>query len=389
MTVSLWQDTASWPGELEHRRETADIAIVGGGIVGATLATLLTQAGKDVIVLESGTVGGGASGRNAGHCIAGLRNGYHHAVERLGRDGAKQLRRQLEENRTMVRAFCDTLGVPYEANGSQYLGIDPAEGAEIQASALAMERDGFDVDYSDIDPYDRGFHSRIYQPGDMGLQPYILVTRLMASSGARVEENCEVRGIEQLANGGVRLQARRLTVECNQAILATNAYSRILHPYFRDKVFPTRAQMFATEPTPDGSRLIDMPTGTEDGFEYFRQLADGRFLIGGYRDRFADEEVGYGDEPTPHLQAGMHAWVAERFPEIAALKVTHRWSGIMGFTADGMPLVGRLPEMSNVAFAVGFTGSGMSYGPLTAHLTADYVLNGTHPGLFAADRLAG
>jgi glycine/D-amino acid oxidase-like deaminating enzyme len=386
VTVSLWQDTAAWPGEIEHQRESADFCIIGGGIVGASLATLLGEAGKTVIVLESGQVGGGASGRNAGHCIAGLRNTYHHAVERLGREKARELRVMLEENRTMVRGWLDRLAVPCEANGSQYLGIDQQECDELRAAARALQADGFDVEFSEQAPYDCGFQGRLYQPGDMGLQPYLLVTRLMASSGALVYENSEVRQIEQRGDT-VIVRSKRVTVECKQAILATNAYSRIIHPYFRDKIFPTRAQMFATEPS-DAPRLIPMPTGTQDGFEYFRQLSDGRFIIGGYRDRFPEEEVGYGDETTPHLQAGMHAWVAERFPEIGRLQVTHRWAGIMGFTKDGMPLVGRLPDMPSVAFAAGFTGGGMSYGPLTARLAVEYVLNGTHPGLFSADRLS-
>jgi glycine/D-amino acid oxidase-like deaminating enzyme len=385
MTVSLWQDTAAWPGATEHEQIAADIAIVGGGIVGATLATLLASAGRDVVVLEAGYVGSGASGRNAGHCIAGLRTNYHRAVQKYGRERAIALRQQMLENREMVREFCDRLTVPYEQKGSQYLGIDAAEGAELRACAEALQADGFEAEFSDQDPYGRGFIGRLYQPGDFWLQPWLLVTRLMASSGARVLENCEVRAIEQ-AGDTVTIRGRRATVTCRQAILATNAYSRNLHEYFRDKVFPTRAQMYATEPSPE-PRLIEMPTGTEDGFEYFRQLPDGRFLIGGYRDRFAEEEVGYGDETTPHLQAGMQAWVAERFPEVAKLAVTHRWAGIMGFTSDAMPLIGRLPDMPNVAFAVGFTGSGMSYGPLAARLTADYVLDGIHPGLFHVDRL--
>ncbi len=386
MTVSLWQDTAAWPGEVEHERVVADVAVVGGGIVGATLATLLGEAGKQVVVLESGVVGGGASGRNAGHCIAGLRNTYHTAVERLGRDGARTLREQLIENRAMVRGFCDRLGVPYEANGSQYLGIDEAERDSMRASARAMEADGLEVHFSEDDPYGRGFFGRLYQPGDMALQPWLLVTRLITTSGARVIESCEVRAIEQRGET-VTLRGKRATVECGLAILATNAWSRILHPYFADKIYPTRAQMFATEPTPDGSRLIDMPTGTEDGFEYFRQLPDGRFLIGGFRDRFAGEEVGFGDETTPQLQSGMHAWVAQRFPELAALKVTHRWAGTMGFTPDGMPLIGRLPDLPNVAFAAGFTGAGMSYGPLCARLCVEHLLEGRPPGIFDATRL--
>jgi len=385
MTVSLWQDTASWLGEVEHGRIVADIAIVGGGIVGATLATFLAGAGRDVVVLEAGIVAGGASGRNAGHCIAGLRNSYHHAVERLGRDSARNLRSLMLENREMVAGFCDRLNVPYERNGSQYLGIDAAEGAELHACAEAFLADGFEVEFSETDPWGREFFGHLYQPGDLALQPYLLVSRLMASSGARVLENCEVRAIEQTGDT-VTIRGRRATVECRHAILATNAYSRNLHEYFRDKVFPTRAQMYATESSA-APRLITMPTGCDDGNAYFRQLPDGRFLIGGHRDRFVDAEVGYGDETTPQLQASMQTWVAQRFPEIAKLKVTHRWAGIMGFTADSMPLIGRLPDMLNVYFAVGFTGSGMSYGPLAARLTAEYVLDGAHPGLFHADRL--
>lgn len=385
MTVSLWQDSAAWPGEIEHEQVVADIAVIGGGVVGATLATLLVQAGKQVVVLESGAIAGGASGRNAGHCIAGLRNNYHTAVERHGREGAKALRELLLENRTMVRGFCDALKVPYEANGSQYLGIDEAERDSMRASARAMEADGLEVHFSEEDPYGRGFFGRLYQPGDMALQPWLLVTRLMAASGARVIDNCEVRAIEQRGDT-VILRGKRATVECGTAIMATNAWSRILHHYFADKIYPTRAQMFATEPTADGTRLIDMPTGTEDGFEYFRQLPDGRFLIGGYRDRFAHEEVGYGDETTPQLQSGMHGWVAERFPELADLKVTHRWAGTMGFTPDSTPLIGRLPDMRNVAFVAGFTGGGMSYGPLCARICVEHLLEGRPLGMFDAAR---
>lgn len=390
MTVSFWQDTASWPGEVEHERIVADIAIVGGGVVGATLATFLVAAGRDVVVLEAGHVASGASGRNAGHCLAGMRHNYHRAVERLGREAARDLRLKMLENREMVHSLIQKFNVPHERPGSQYLGFDQHDGAELLACVRAFHADGFDeIEYSETDPYGRGFVGRLYQPGDMWLQPYLLVTRMMAASGARVLENCPVRVIEQQGDT-VTLRGRRATVECKQAILATNAYSRQLHEYFRDKVVPTRGQMFVTEPTNE-PRLIEMPTGTDrsqgDNSGYFRQLPDGRFLIGGFRRPFIAEETTYGDETTPHLQTAMHGWVADRFPEIGKLAITHRWAGIMGFTPDSMPLIGRLPDMPNIYFAVGFNGSGMSYGPLTARMTAEYVLDGTYPGLLHVDRL--
>ncbi len=390
MTISLWQDTAVWPGEVEHEQIVADIAIIGGGVVGATLATLLTAAGRDVVVLEAGHVASGASGRNAGHCLAGLRHNYHKAVERFGREQAKALRHQLLENREMVHGLIKQFNVPHERPGSQYLGFNEVEGAELLECVRAFHADGFDdIEYSETDPYGRGFVGRIYQPGDMWLQPYLLVTRMMAASRARVLENCAVRAIEQ--NGDtVTVRGRTATVECKQAVLATNAYSRTLHEYFRDKVTPCRGQMYATAPS-DEPRLIEMPTGTDrstgDNSAYFRQLPDGRFLIGGFRRAFIDDELGYGDETTPQLQAMMQGWVAERFPEIGKLRVTHRWAGILGYTPDALPIVGRLPDMRSVYFAVGFNGSGMSYGPLTARLTAEYMLDGAHPGLFHVDRL--
>jgi glycine/D-amino acid oxidase-like deaminating enzyme len=186
---------------------------------------------------------------------------------------------------------------------------------------------------------------------------------LHAASGARVIENSEVRAIEQ-EGAAVIVRSRRATVTCRQAVLATNAYSRLVHPFFKDQVQPVRAQAYATEPA--GFRLLDGPTGTNDGFEYFRQLPDTRFIIGGYRDVFADEEVGYADETTEHLQAGLQAWLGAYFPELAALRITHRWSGVMGFTASSLPLTGRLPDLPNVYYCVGFNGGGMSMGPVAA-----------------------
>src|SRR5207247_972552 len=77
-TVSIWQDTSIWPA-LPHRREAADVCIIGAGIVGSTLAHFLGQAGKSVIVLEARDVALGASGRNAGHVSAHGKAGYHTA----------------------------------------------------------------------------------------------------------------------------------------------------------------------------------------------------------------------------------------------------------------------------------------------------------------------
>ncbi len=382
MTVSLWQDMAAWPGELEHERIEADVCVVGGGFVGAVLATRLVERGLTVVVVEASHVASGASGRNAGHCIAAFRDSYHRAIERRGA-AARQLRAEAIGARDWVAERCAELAVPFEANGSRYLAIDETERERLIASFEALSADGQDVEWHEDDPWDRAFHGMLYQPGDLGLQPYLLTTRLMAASGARVIEHSAARELAVVA-GAVEVRTRRATVRCERAILATNAYSRLLHPFFRDRVNPTRAQALATEPL--GFRMFDGPTGTNDGFEYFRQLPDTRFIIGGYRDIYPDEEVGYADETTPHLQEGLQTWAAAHFPELADVRVTHRWAGIMGFTNDGLPLVGQLEELPGVYYCVGFNGGGMSMGPVAASRAVALMLDGIAPGVFDGAR---
>ena len=383
MTVSLWQDTAAWPGELDHEQVETDVCVIGGGFVGGVLASLFVERGRQVVMVEAGHVGSGASGRNAGHCIAGFRDSYHRLVNRLGHDVARQLRVESVQARDRVRELCADLGVPFEANGSRYLAINEVERQRLLASYEALRDDGQDVEWHEDDPWDRAFQGMIYQPGDLGLQPYLLTTRLVAASGARVIEHSPAREITQ-EDGLVVVKTRRATVRCEQAIMATNAYSRLLHPFFRDRVNPTRAQAFATEPL--GYRMFDGPTGTNDGFEYFRQLPDTRFIIGGYRDIFPDEEVGYADETTPHLQRGLERWAASHFPELANIKVTHRWAGIMGFTEDGLPLVGQLQDLPGVYYCVGFNGGGMSMGPVAAQRAVNLMLDGSSPGVMCGGR---
>ena len=381
-TVSLWQDTSLWPA-LAHRREEADVCIIGAGIVGSTLAHFLTRAGKSVVVLEARDVALGASGRNAGHITVHHKSDYHTGIETFGHAAVKEARDAGFRNREIVRGFLDTYGVWYEAPGSMTLAYNVAEARDLEASAMALARDGYDVEWHPKDPTGRGFFGALYQPGDLATQSYWLTTKVMEGSGATVIPNCAVRAIEP-DGGGVIVRGARATVRAAHVCLCTNAWSRTLHPFFLDKVHPIRGQMFATAPMP---RFMERTMGCNYGYLYFRQMPDGRFVIGGWRDQFVDEEVGYNDsETTPHLQAGMEGFVRDHFPETVGVPITHRWSGIMGFTNDGLPLVGQLPDMPNVYFAVGFTGGGMGIGPAAAERTAELMLHGTHPGVFAADR---
>ena len=129
---------------MPHRREEADVCIIGAGVVGSTLATFLTRAGKSVIVLEARDVALGASGRNAGHVFVALKGEYHSAIERLGHAAAREYRELSVRNRAIMKQFLDDFGVWYEQPGSIKLASDPAEAKALEASARALAADGYD-----------------------------------------------------------------------------------------------------------------------------------------------------------------------------------------------------------------------------------------------------
>lgn len=375
MTVSYWQETA--PSE----PVTSDAVVVGGGIVGAYAASLLRQAGRDTLLLEARDLASGATGRNAGMVLLGLSDYYAVAVERYGRERARELWQLTARNRERTRDLLRQLDLPYTPAGSLLLAGTLDEAATLEASARLLLADGFNVEYHARDPLGRGFAAGLRQPDDLTINPVQFTRAVAVASGATLLRDCEVYALEPLARG-CRVRAKRITVECEHVLLAVNAYAPNLHPYFAGKVAPTRAQMLATAPT---APLLSTAVYANWGYEYIRQLADGRVLLGGGRRRFATTEVGYHDTTTPDVQQALAEFLHRHFPEVDA-PVTHRWSGVMGFTRDGIPLVGRLPDLPGVGFAVGFTGHGLGIGLMAAERAVELLLHDTPAGIFDATR---
>jgi glycine/D-amino acid oxidase-like deaminating enzyme len=377
VTVSVWQDQSG------RRHITCDVAIVGAGVVGAYLALTLSRQGLDVVVLEARFPAAGATGRNAGMALTGLGEYYHTAIKRYGRAIARSAWQRTLANGRRTRALHDELDLPYEACGSLLLAIDDAEAAELRIAADAMAVDGFPAVFHAADPLRRGFAAGLEQPQDIGIDPARFTEAMLAASGATLLENCEVYALAA-GDGGVVVRSRLATVRAGHALLATNAYSPLLHPSFRGRVLPTRAQMLLTAASP---RILQTLAYANYGYEYIRQLPDGRVLMGGWRKGYRDQEVGYTDETTEEIQRGLETFMRERFPEVSRY-VERRWSGVMGFSPDGMPLVGVLPDLPCVGYAVGFTGHGLGLGIETGEELLATVLRGEREGTFAASRLA-
>ncbi len=379
MTVSHWQRAG------QEEREV-DFLVVGAGLAGCTAAYFARHVhNRDVVITDTRDVALGASGRNAGFMISGLDTYYHRAIEEYGHAVAREVWAMSLRSFCHWRAFIESspLDVPLDECGSLLLAETTEEARELELAARALEDDKIDIEYYSRDPLERGYYAAIEQPLDAGVQPYLLVKSIMAQCGADFIPNNELYHFEQEGDF-VRVFTRSFVFKAQYVMLCTNAYSPMIDPYFLGKVVPTRAQCLVTEPIDHAP--VPYCGYSDYGFMYYRSTFDGRFLLGGGRQHFRDEEGDTTeDRLNPNVQAFLDDYLEKYFPDVRA-PVAHRWSGIMGFSCDGLPLVGTLPGRSRVGFAVGFTGHGLALAGATAERAVDRLLNGVSAGAVDVSR---
>jgi glycine/D-amino acid oxidase-like deaminating enzyme len=279
----------------------------------------------------------------------------------------------------------ERLGVPVEHTGSLALAVGEAEAEALEESAELLREDGFEAPFDPGDPLERGFWAALRQPDDVTVDAAALTRAMLTAGDVTVHERTEVYSLEPEGEG-VRVWAQERTVLCDAVVLAINGYASLFDPYFTDKVAPTRSLVFATEPL-EGV-VLEQPCSADYGYESCRQLPDGRLLLSGWRrPHTASRERGQGTEAGDVVQEGLTRFASRHFPEVDVSRVS-RWSGVMGFTPDGLPLVGRLPGLPQVTFAVGLGGRGLAWGMVIAERVVGLTLHDVDAGILsAAERL--
>jgi gamma-glutamylputrescine oxidase len=343
-----------YPGSLPDK---CDVLVIGGGIAGVSLLHWLASRRIDAVLVERAHLASGASGRNAGFLLAGVASSYAEAVRTYGREKAREVWELTNENRDRMIEAVRGQDVGYRRLGTAILPGDEAERALLIESEQLLREDGFQA---------RWDGTRLVNPRDGEADPSRIVAAIarQAKPGA-IREGVNITSLTP-RRSGVMVTAGEEMCEAGVVILATNAYSPQLVPSIR--IQPTRAQMLAT--APEATRVADVPVYSHYGFRYWRQLASGEVLVGGWRDTSPETEKTFDAEPTAEIQEHL-----DRALEELRVKreVTHRWAGTMGFSEDGLPLAGPLEGMPNTNICAGFTGHGMGFAFITAKRVAESI----------------
>lgn len=382
MSVPYWLDglgrlAPPLEGEVE-----AEVLVIGAGLCGAAAALALGRAGIDTVWLEGSGVSSGASGRNAGFLLQGTAERYSRAVALMGRERARAVHAASIENHRRMADTVQGLGIPcgYRRRGSLQLAGSVEEEGELLESAALLQADGFAATVLEGDALsatyrDAGFMVGVHLPHDGELQPARFVrgvAEAATGTGVRLHEDSRVLELDAAEAGRVWARTGGGAVRAAIALVCTNAVAGELLPFFADKVDPVRGQMLATAPAPP---LFECPVYADHGFDYWRQDEHGRIALGGWRNLDPEGERGTEEALHPGIQARMTGFL-HRFPALREVPVTHRWSGTMGFSRDGLPIVGAVPGRPGALAAVGFTGHGFGFAYLCGEALAELALTG-------------
>ncbi|KAL8736249.1 MAG: hypothetical protein Q9166_000404 [cf. Caloplaca sp. 2 TL-2023] len=403
---SYWQDP---PHRLSKYRTTselpqsASIIIIGSGITGVCIAYNLLQRAEtsSVLLLEARTVCSGATGRNGGHTKSAAYRAFLDNVRDQGEEEAAKIARFEYKCMKAVHAFArqhniecdswegDTVDVMYDK--SQWIR---AKKAVFEMKRILGDKDpATQYKFHDASETAEKFliggalGSVSYKAGSISAYTFVIgVLELALEKGLNLQT--ETPALEVNRSGGDRkgylVETPRGSIWAERVIMATNGYTAYLYPPARGIIVPLRGTVAAQRP---GSGISKEGLKTtysfiySNGYEYmiFRPAKSkfaGDLVIGGCSTKAPEEglyEWGTTDDTAMDPDIGQYVrdstagyfgsqW-GEDDPEG---RIRKQWTGIMGYSSQGFPLVGMAPAEDNLWIAASFQGSGMVLCFLTA-----------------------
>ncbi len=367
------------PGPLPAR---ADVAIVGAGYTGLAAARRLALAGASVMVIERGDVGAGASSRNGGQVLTGLKVDAATLVSRFGERRARELFDVSLQSIRALETVLDTEHIEcgYARTGHLQAAAKPSHFAAFRAEQAVLARVfGQRVELVSRDEQrselgsDR-YHGLLVDPASSAINPAQYVHGLAAAAmraGAAVMTDTAVTSVERRGSAW-QVATTAGTVTARDVLIATNGYTGSATPALARRFVPIGSYVITTEPLGEAQASSLLPRNrmafdSKNFLFYFRRTADHRLLFGG-RAEFSTPDEGTTRRAATILQRGM----AEVFPDLATNRLDYAWGGNVAFTRDQMPHAGLI---DGLYYSGGYCGHGIAMA--------------THLGEQIARRIAG
>jgi len=370
---NYWLETVTSPPAQPARDlpESIDVAVVGAGFCGLSAARTLAKRGVNVAVFEAETFGWGASSRNGGMVLTGMKLPVPTLIKRYGREAVRK----------MYAASLDTIDCVEQIVREESIDCNFSRCGHLEVACKRAHFDGYEESAALVK---REFNhelriipknglrgeigSDIYFGGmvdetSAGLNPARYVAGLAHAAqraGACLYDHTRVTSVELEKNNNARkfrVYTSKGAITAREVILASGAYTTDATPALRKKIIPIGSYIIATEVLPsDLARELSprnrMIYDSKHFLYYYRLTPDNRMLFGG-RAAFFPETENTVRQSAEILRCGM----ISVYPQLRDAKVEFVWGGTLDFTLDVMPHAGKIDGMY---FAAGFAGHGVA-----------------------------
>ncbi len=386
---NYWLDTVDMPRTNERLPlpETVDVAVIGAGFTGLSAARTLARRGAKVAVLDAETIGWGASSRNGGMVLTGLKLGVNKLISMYGR----------ERTQRMYAASIESIDLVEQIVRDEAIDCDFSRSGHLE---VACKQKHFDDYARQVETIAREFNhklrivprnelpdeigSHIYYGGmvdeiSAGVNPARYVAglgRAALKAGASIFERARVTKLERDARGGVagwKLTTSRGAVWARDVMVATSGYTGAATPALQKKIIPIGSYIIVTEIlsatlahelSPRNRMIYD----SKNYLYYYRLTPDRRMLFGG-RAAFFPETADSIRQSAEILRRGM----IEVYPQLRDTRVEYVWGGTLDFAFDIMPHAGR---MDGIYYSVGYAGHGVAMATYLGQKIAEFICTG-------------
>jgi len=374
--------------------DTVDVAVIGAGFTGMSAARTLASRGARVAVLESQTIGWGASSRNGGMVLTGLKLGVNKLISLYGRDLARRMYAASLATIDCVERIVLEEGIDCDFSRSGHLEVackqKHFDDYARQADVIARE---FNHQLHIVQKNDLAgeIGSSIYFGGivdevSAGLNPakYVAgLARAAAGAGAAIYENAQVQRIERTPHNGTQgwqVTTSLGTVWARDVFVGTSGYTGEATPALRKKIVPigsyiittaVLAEALARELSPRCRMIYD----SKNYLYYYRLTPDNRMLFGG-RAAFFPETADTIRQSAEILRQGM----IQVYPQLRDTEIEYVWGGTLDFAFDIMPHAGQL---NGIYYALGYAGHGVAMATYQGQKMAERIAGGAPDNPFA------
>lgn len=380
-------------------RQSADVAIIGGGLVGLWTAIRLKQAEPacQVVVLEQDICGGGASGRNGGFVLSWWPK-LSSLSALVGAAEAIRIAQASENAITEIRDFCSAHAINADFRQGGWLWTATSQAQVGAWSGLLDLCAGHGISpFRELPPDEVGrragssvHRAGVFEASAAVVQPAALtrgLRRVALELGVRIHEHSRVRRFSR--NEPVVIETDQGRITAPRLVIASNAWAAGIRELSRSLVVVS-SDIVATAPAREDLARIGWDadlsiTDSQTMVDYYRISADGRVVFGkgGWTIAYGGS-IGPAFDRSARRAAEVTADFRRYFPELDHVPVTHDWSGPIDRTPNSLPLLGYLGGRHHIVYGVGWSGNGVGPSVIGGRILAAMVLGrrdewGEHP----------